>query len=99
LALLLDRPRSADALTESFSVSLSFSFASSILFAVPLLAGTRKSILSKVPAATHDTYLFLNSSGTSIEGLRILAATFGFWSSCVLEGRETYGRVDLHSKM
>jgi len=43
---------------------------------------------------------FLNSSGTSTEGLPSafsLASTLGFSSISVREGRETYGRVDLHS--
>jgi len=43
---------------------------------------------------------FLNSSGTSTEGFPSalsFASTRGFWSIPVREGRETYGRSDLHS--
>jgi len=43
---------------------------------------------------------FLNSSGTSTDGLPSalsFASTRGFSSICVREGRETYGREDLHS--
>jgi len=44
--------------------------------------------------------LFLNSSGTSTEGFPSalsFASSLGFSSCCVRDGRETYGRVDLHS--
>jgi len=44
----------------------------------------------------------LNSSGNSTEGFPssfILSNVLTFASCCVLDGRETYGRVDLHSKM
>jgi len=53
-------------------------------------------ILFAVPA------LVLNSSGTSTDGFPSafsFARSCGFSSICVREGRETYGRVDLHSKM
>jgi len=64
----------------SLACSRSFSLASSIWFAVPVV--------------------FLNSCGTSTEGFPAslsFASTLGFSSCCVREGRETYGRVDLHS--
>jgi hypothetical protein len=44
----------------------------------------------------------LNSSGTSTEGFPSafnFASNFGFSSIAVREGRDTYGRVDLHSNM
>lgn len=44
----------------------------------------------------------LNSSGTSTEGFPSafnFASNFGFSSISVREGRDTYGRVDLHSNM
>lgn len=44
----------------------------------------------------------LNSSGTSTEGFPSafsFASNFGFSSNSVREGRDTYGRVDLHSNM
>jgi len=44
----------------------------------------------------------LNSSGSSTEGFPSnfsLSNVLTFASCCVLDGRETYGRVDLHSKM
>jgi hypothetical protein len=44
----------------------------------------------------------LNSSGTSTEGFPSafnFASSFGFSSISVREGRDTYGRVDLHSNM
>jgi len=44
----------------------------------------------------------LNSSGNSTEGCPSslsLSNALTFASCCVLDGRETYGRVDLHSKM
>lgn len=44
----------------------------------------------------------LNSSGTSTEGFPSafnFASNFGFSSTSVREGRDTYGRVDLHSNM
>jgi len=44
----------------------------------------------------------LNSSGNSTEGFPSnfsLSNTLTFASCCVLDGRETYGLVDLHSKM
>ncbi len=47
-----------------------------------------------------ETYLFLNSSGTSTEGFPSvfnLARRLGFSSCAVRDGREMYGRVDLHS--
>jgi len=62
------------------SFSRSFSFASRILFAVPIG--------------------FLNSSGTSTEGLPSafnLASTFGFSSCSVRDGRVRYGLGFLHS--
>lgn len=65
----------------AFSFSLSFSLASRIRLAVPVFV--------------------LNSSGTSTDGfpsaLTIFASTLGFSSCCVRDGRETYGRLDLHS--
>ena len=45
-------------------------------------------------------YLVVNSSGKSRLGLPSflsLARTLGFWSCSVRDGRETYGRLDLHS--
>jgi len=44
----------------------------------------------------------LNSSGTSTEGFPSafsFASNFGFSSNSVRDGRDTYGRVDLHSNM
>lgn len=44
--------------------------------------------------------LVLNASGTSTDGfpsILSLSNSFGFSSCWVREGRETYGRVDLHS--
>jgi len=44
--------------------------------------------------------LVLNSSGTSTDGFPSalsFARTLGFSNCCVRDGRETYGRVDLHS--
>lgn len=83
-SLLDDEPEERDDRLARFlalpvSFSLSFSFASKILFAVPLL--------------------FLNSSGTSTDGLPSsfnFARVRGFSSCCVRDGRDTYGRVDLH---
>ena len=49
---------------------------------------------------TKCTNLFLNSSGTSTDGFPSafnLASTRGFSSCAVRDGRETYGRVALHS--
>ncbi len=80
----------------SFS-SLSFSFAAKILLAVPFLL-----IAGQLPQHKHEksaAYGFLNSSGTSTEGFPSalsFASTRGFSSCCVLEGRDTYGRVFLH---
>jgi len=56
------------------------------------------SLVSKIKFAVP--LFFLNSSGTSTEGLPSalsLASTFGFSSISDREGRETYGRSDLHS--
>jgi len=49
-----------------------------------------------------NTYFVLNSSGKSMEGFPSsfsLSSVLTFASCSVLDGRETYGRVDLHSKM
>jgi len=76
-AFLLD----LDLLVLSFPpFSLSFSLASKIRFAVPVL--------------------LVNSDGTSTDGFPSafnFASTPGFSSCCVRDGRDTYGRVDLHS--
>jgi len=56
------------------------------------------SLASKIKFAVP--LFFLNSSGTSTEGLPSalsLASILGFSSISVREGRETYGRSDLHS--
>lgn len=83
--------------------SLSFSLASSIRFAVPLLLAQ---ISDQTYGAQNDyahneyTYLLLNSSGTSTEGFPSslnLARSAGFSSCFVRDGRDTYGRVALHS--
>lgn len=59
--------------------------------------GTIQSTWGSEEAATN---LFLNSSGTSTDGFPSafnLARRRGFSSCAVRDGRETYGRVDLHS--
>jgi len=56
------------------------------------------SLASKIRFAVP--VLLLNSSGTSTDGFPSalnFASTPGFSSCCVRDGRETYGRVDLHS--
>lgn len=89
----------------SASFPRAFSLASSIRFAVPLLQSIYQHIY---PAISHGTkkpdegltHLFLNSSGISTDGLPSafnFASTRGFSSCCVRDGRETYGREDLHS--
>lgn len=93
-AFFLDLP--SDPIT--FCFSLSFSLASRMKFAVPLLDDGEKH--SQTTETRDVTYFFLNSSGTSTEGLPSalsLANTFGFSSISVREGRETYGRSNLHS--
>ena len=82
------------------SLARSFSFASSNLLAVPVLVvemliRTQRGLLRGL-----DAHFVLNSSGKSTEGFPSsfsLSSGLVFASCCVLEGRETYGRVDLHS--
>jgi hypothetical protein len=93
LARFLDDPSSVSFV----NFSLSFSLASNILLAVPLLQ-------LKVRHESNHQYGYTNfvknSSGTSTEGFPSafsFASTRGFSSCCVRDGRLTYGRVVLHS--
>jgi len=80
-----------------------FRVRSSSSFAFPLDPSSTSrstSFASKIRLAVP--LFILNSSGTSTEGFPSafnFASNFGFSNSSVREGRDTYGRVDLHSNI
>jgi len=66
----------------------------SLSFSLSLAISLASRMRSAVPL------LFINSSGTSTDGFPSalnFISTPGFSSCCVRDGRDTYGRVDLHS--
>jgi len=64
-------------------------------FSFPLPFSLSFSLASNIRFAVP--FLLLNSSGTSTDGSPKVARSAGFSSCFVLDGRDTYGRVALHS--
>jgi hypothetical protein len=105
--------RPPSALFRFFFLFFQFCFSSCLsLFLALLFFGLKDLIRHARPVFGAYTQLphkavlnhthFLNSSGTSAPGLPSalsFAISFGFSICCVLDGRETYGLSNLHSKI